>query len=318
MPRYFGIDTSNYTTSMAVYDSELDVISQQKKPLPVEPGRIGLRQSDAVFSHIKQLGDVTYSLPVGHTPDAIGVSVRPRDLEGSYMPCFLAGKMAAEVLSATLRVPLYSFSHQAGHLAAALYGAGCMCLIEEEFLAFHMSGGTTECLHVVPGIETPFKVEILSRSLDLFAGQLIDRVGAMLNLPFPSGPYLEELAGSVSHAGAKPVFRDGNPCLSGLENQCRKQVDEKKIPSEIAAYAIVSIANIVVEMTERALLCYPGLPVVYSGGVMSNRMIRSLVECRFSKEKIHFAPPQYSSDNAAGIAVMACRQREKGVPSCRF
>ena len=146
MSLFLGIDTSNYTTSVALYDSATGEIAQKKQLLPVREGQLGLRQSDAVFHHTAQLHTLFGELLEGVNPReiaAIGVSTRPRPVDGSYMPCFTVGENTAKILSAVLRVPLFVFSHQEGHIAAALYSAKRDDLFDKEFLAFHVSGGTT-------------------------------------------------------------------------------------------------------------------------------------------------------------------------------
>ena len=94
---FAGIDTSNYTTSVAVFDGEH--IIQNKKLLTVKKGERGLRQSDALFQHTVNLPVLISKLKseIGDADiEAFGVSNRPRNIEGSYMPCFLAGESAAE------------------------------------------------------------------------------------------------------------------------------------------------------------------------------------------------------------------------------
>ena len=124
---FLGVDTSNYTTSAAVLDGEGQVLINAKRPLPVAEGACGLRQSDAVFSHVKNLPslmeEVAPVLTLGRLV-AIGVSEAPRRAEGSYMPCFLSGVAAATSMAAVAGVPLYRFSHQCGHLAAAILSSG--------------------------------------------------------------------------------------------------------------------------------------------------------------------------------------------------
>ncbi len=135
---FLGIDTSNYTTSAALYDEEKGEIIQRKKLLPVKEGELGLRQSDAVFAHVKQLGGIVEELfdKKSYDISAIGVSTRPRDIEGSYMPCFVVGDMVTKTLSSTMNVPRFEFSHQQGHIAAALFSANRLDLLNEKFIAF--------------------------------------------------------------------------------------------------------------------------------------------------------------------------------------
>ena len=192
---YLGIDTSNYTTSTAVLHETDKSVVQQKKLLPVKQGELGLRQSDAVFHHTQQIPDLLDALwKDDYVPKAVGVSVKPRDAEGSYMPCFSVGAGIARAVAKTHGIPLYSFSHQSGHIGAALYGAGRLDLLSHPLIAFHVSGGTTEAVLVRPDKERIFTAEIVSCSLDLKGGQAVDRVGVMLGLSFPAGKELEQLA----------------------------------------------------------------------------------------------------------------------------
>lgn len=305
MSAFLGIDTSNYTTSAALFDSEANTIIQSKKLLPVKAGELGLRQSDAVFAHVKQLGDMVHNVfaEYGGKITAIGVSTRPRDIDGSYMPCFLVGEMAANCLGAALNVPVLPFAHQQGHVAAALYSAGRLDLFRERFIAFHLSGGTTEALLVEPSAERIICCTKIGGSMDLKAGQAVDRVGVMLGLPFPAGKYLEELAlKSVRKFKIKPVMKGTECCLSGIENKCRKMLENGEKPEDIALFCLKSVEAALCRMTDATLSEYGKLPLVYAGGVMSNCIIRNTIENKYGGI---FAKPEFSSDNAAGITVLA-------------
>ncbi len=302
---FLGIDTSNYTTSAALYDLSVNEIIQRKKLLPVKEGELGLRQSDAVFAHVKQLGEIFETLINGnrYNIDAIGVSTRPRDIDGSYMPCFLVGEMVSKTLSSVLKIPRYDFSHQQGHIAAALFSAGRLDLINEKFIAFHLSGGTTEALLVTPDENRIIKCEKVAGSADLKAGQAVDRVGIMLGLPFPAGKYLEELALlSTAKFKIKPTMKGSECCLSGIENKCRKMLDSGEKREDIALFCLKSIEAALCGMTDALIEEYGKLPLIYAGGVMSNKIIRKTMEEKYCGI---FAMPEFSSDNAAGIAVLA-------------
>lgn len=300
-----GIDTSNYTTSAALYNSDSGEVFQQKLLLPVKDGEKGLRQSDAVFHHTAQLYSVVEKLFSEHKVniDAVGVSEKPRDADGSYMPCFLVGVNAARCVAAAADKPLYSFSHQAGHVMAALYSADCMYLVRERFIAFHVSGGTTEMLLVSPGRDKPFEVEIIGRTSDLNCGQAVDRIGVMMGLKFPCGKELEKLALDSDERFNPRVSVKGVDCsLSGLENQCRK-MHESGIPDcDVARYSFDFIGKTIEKMTESAVEKYGELPLVYAGGVMSNSIIKKRITNKFNAK---FAKPDFSCDNAAGIAILA-------------
>lgn len=302
--RVLGIDTSNYTTSVAVYDSDKDVVLQKKLLLPVKEGEKGLRQSDAVFHHTARLYPLVQELfeEYGGEIDAIGVSERPRSIEGSYMPCFLVGLNAAKCIGAAMRRPVFGFSHQDGHIAAALYSSGKLNLINEKFIAFHISGGTSEMLLVTPDSEGAFDVKIIGNTLDLNCGQAVDRAGVMMGLSFPCGKELERLALQSSEKYNPKISVKGGDCsLSGIENQCRKMLDSGEKKENVARYCIDFVGKTIEKMTDYAVSEYGSLPLIYAGGVMSNTIIKERICGRFDA---HFAAPEFSCDNAAGIAVL--------------
>lgn len=302
MPDILGIDTSNYTTSAAVL-TEGNVL-QSKKLLPVRPGEVGIRQSDAVFHHVQQLPQVLEALPLARMQlAAVGVSDRPRCMEGSYMPCFLAGYGTAKAIALSLGVPLHCFSHQQGHVAASLFSARRLSLLRTRFLAFHVSGGTTEALLVTPDAKNLFQTETVASSLDLKAGQAIDRTGVMLGLPFPAGPELERLA-LLSQAWftIRPSMKGADCSLSGVENQCRKMLERGEPREDIALFCLLSVQAALDGMIQALQQKYGELPMVFAGGVMSNHIIRAALTEKYGAV---FAEPIFSADNAAGIAVLA-------------
>lgn len=305
MKEYFlGIDTSNYTTSAALCDGNGRIVANVKKLLPVAEGQKGLRQSDALFHHTVQLPDVLRQLsPVLKDGKlfAVGASCRPRDAEGSYMPCFLAGKSAAVSASVSVGCSFYEFSHQCGHVAAAVYSAGKNELFSESFAAFHVSGGTTDVLLVSPNKERIFEVKRIGGTLDLNAGQLIDRAGVMMGLGFPCGPELEKLA--LSYKGEKDkvsVSVKNLDCnLSGIENKASKLYSETKDSARCASFVIRSVCETLKKISENLTEQYKGIPVIYAGGVMSCSVIKNELSSFGS-----FAEPEFSSDNAAGVSLM--------------
>lgn len=304
MSLYLGVDTSNYTTSVALYNNQTGEMIQQKKLLPVKDGQLGLRQSDAVFHHNAQLHTLFEELVRDidtKSIAAVGVSTRPRPVSGSYMPCFTVGENTAKIISAVLKVPLHTFSHQEGHISAALFGSGRFDLFEKNFIAFHVSGGTTEAV-LAEGFGNGFKCEKIAETLDLNAGQAVDRVGLMLGLKFPCGMELEKLAlQNQEPIKANPKLKGHNCCISGVENLCRKLYDEGSDKPYIAAFCLEYIRRALEKMTDSLLIEYGNLPLVYAGGVMSNIIIKNSFT---EKYKADFAPPVYSSDNAAGIAYL--------------
>lgn len=222
------------------------------------------------------------------------------------MPCFLVGISHATLLAQALQVPLVEVSHQQGHVAAALWSADRLEQMEEPHLAWHLSGGTTELLLVEPEGKN-VKCTKIGGTTDISAGQLIDRTGQLLGLPFPAGKQLDALS---AQAQKKDFFqvkcKDAQFSLSGMQNKVQQYYAASGSPEETAAYTLRCISGAVVAATRQAMERYPGLNVVFSGGVASNSMLRELTA---SLNPI-FAQPKFSTDNAMGVAVLAKRLTE--------
>ena len=302
-----GFDTSNYTTSIAWFDGKSAI--NQSKLLPVKEGALGLRQSDAVFHHTQSLpelsGRLFSNIPASEVT-AIGVSTQPRAVDGSYMPCFSVGYSHAKLLSDYLGIPLVTCSHQQGHVAASLFSAGRSDLMEKPHLAWHLSGGTTELLHVEPEGKS-FRCTKIGGTTDISAGQLIDRTGVLLGLSFPCGRELDIIS---INANNHDVFRvkcnNSEFSLSGIQNKVEQYFEKSQNKTETAAYALRCVCSAVAKASEQAKTIYPDLPIVFSGGVASNTMLRT----QLAYLDPIFCEPEYSRDNALGVAIIAYRTQE--------
>ena len=303
-----GIDTSNYTTSVAILAESGELIANLKRPLKVKAGERGLRQSDAVFAHTVNLPDIMTEARKYISDKqivAIGVSEKPRNREGSYMPCFLSGVAVAQAMGASVGVSVHKFSHQCGHIMAAIYSSGNYSVLGGGFMAYHISGGTTELVSVSP-TENAFLAETVGGTADVNAGQLIDRIGVYMGLPFPSGKYIEELAlKNTSVIPKKKISRkDLFLNLSGVENMAIKLYDETKNQELVSAFVLDYIGRALIDLTLAMQEKYGAQPLVCAGGVMCNSIIKNMLSEKFT---VSFAEPAMSADNAVGIAALTLR-----------
>ncbi|MBR5741636.1 MAG: hypothetical protein IKX91_03695 [Firmicutes bacterium] len=320
-----AFDTSNYTTSVALIASDGRILADRRRMLTVKEGERGLRQSDALFQHGKNLPDLLESLSIEEPVCAIAVSTRPRSVEGSYMPCFLAGEEAARDLAAVLGVPVYRFSHQDGHLAAASHGTALEGA--DRYLAWHLSGGTCELLEY----EKEKGVTVIGGSLDISFGQLLDRTGVALGFPFPAGKYLDEAALEAADDPVVPkrnalskVRVDGTRFnLSGLETQMMRKIGvlsaekgktanestgaEKSLKSAIRGLSrdvLVRTAETVAEATLFAAESSGFDGVLFAGGVSSSAFLRKELTGRLKGLTVAFGEPALSADNAVGTGLL--------------
>ena len=305
--RILGIDTSNYTTSVAlVYDGGY---INERRILDVAVGERGLRQSNALFLHTKNLPELFENINIDGNIDAVAVSDKPRDEDGSYMPCFLAGISAASAAAKAAGVPLYAFSHQAGHIMAGAMTSDKPDIINSPFMCFHVSGGTTELVFAVPDESRGFNVKVIGGTRDISAGQLIDRTGVLLGMKFPCGNELEKLAQSGKPTKTK-ISKNGAFCnYSGAENKVMSMLDGSVPHEDIARFALDFCADSIISSVKEARAYHPDVPVLFVGGVMRNEIIRAKILCE--TENAHFGSVELSSDNAVGVAWLGMSKHER-------
>ncbi len=308
-----GFDTSCYTTSAAAVNERGEVIAFSRMLLPVEQGQRGLRQSEAVFAHVRQMPLVMEAMRdalKGHEIVAVCASAKPRDEEESYMPVFTVGLGHAKVIAEALSVPMYETSHQQGHIAAGLIGN---MIPQGPFAALHLSGGTTELVECRDG-----KLTLIGGCADLHAGQMIDRVGVAMGFGFPAGPALEKLAmtyqGEVESLLPVSMEKGDLIChLSGVETKVQQWIKAGQMSREkIAAEVFDVLARTVSRLLAAACAASGTMRVLVVGGVASSTLLREQVKRRLSKQRkpieVYFGEPKYSADNAAGVAVIGMKR----------
>lgn len=325
-----GIDTSNYKTSLAIVCGH-DISADIRRFLTVKEGERGLRQSEALFQHVQNLPELFAELRESFHGkiDAVAYSTRPRPMEGSYMPCFTAGRSQAIALASALDVPAIGFSHQEGHIEAAI--ASCGRQPDGDFIGCHFSGGTCEVLKVSVKDHAPsgasafadfngeksfYDIEIIGGTRDISYGQVLDRAGVQLGLPFPCGQALDEIALRTAEStnlltGIK--VREGHLNLSGFDTQFRNKLsdtaDADQTPDALIKEAFIRISDSIIKMLVQCAE-ETGIHSIYlSGGVASSKFIRDSIIVKLQKEgcQVHFATPELSSDNAIGTALLGSR-----------
>ncbi len=301
---FLGIDTSNYKTSAALFCPDTLQWQSEGSLLPVKNGELGLRQSDALFMHVKSLPDIIERLELdGCEIVGVGYSDRPRAMEDSYMPCFLAGACTAKSIASVNGVCCNSYSHQQGHIVSAAFSADKLDLIDSPFYAWHLSGGTTELLYVEPS-DGLFSTRICGGTTDISAGQLIDRAGVALGMDFPAGPYVEKSAlTSVGKLYHRVKVNDGYFSLSGIENKISAMISNGETAADVCAFTLNTVAYSVKTATEQ-LLQKRRLPVLVSGGVSVCSFIKNAF-C--DMDEVYFAQYGLGGDNALGAAILCAR-----------
>lgn len=305
MSKILAFDTSNYTTSACVIDTQAGIVWENRIMIPVQSGKCGVRQSDAVFHHVKNLDSLFESIPALKI-DAVCASRCPSERENSYMPCFMVGTSVAKTVAAVNKIPLYLYSHQKNHIMAAAVSGCHPEIIKNSFIAYHISGGTTDIMLCTPD-EMIFTAVKIGGSADISCGQIIDRTGTLLGFPFPCGKHIESAADGNLGGKIKLKINDGLYNFSGFQNKIEKMHLESVPDSQICDFALDVVLSFVLDSISYFRNRCGNLPVLLSGGVMSDRLLKNALSER--TENIFFAQPEYSVDNAAGTAWLCAAER---------
>ncbi len=311
---YLGIDTSCYTTSVAVLDRQGNLVDDARRVLEVKPGRRGLAQSEMVFQHTRNLPELIEKIFTRHSMRIIGIGVsqKPRPIEDSYMPAFLSGFGVARSLAAAMNVKLIPISHQENHMEAGLWSSEF--LNSQKFLMLHASGGTTDLLLAESQPSGRFTLSEMGGSIDLHAGQYVDRVGVALGLKFPAGAELEKIADKTDIPYILPVsVKDTQISFSGPATAALRAIDSGAAPPSIALGVEISLADSLSLCLLNVAKKHNLSDVLLVGGVTANKYIRKRITERLASSKIKVFIPDsiYSSDNAVGCAAIARRLLEK-------
>lgn len=315
---FLGIDTSNYTTSMALVDATGKVLFDKRIVLTVKPGEIGLRQSDAFYQHVMNLPGIFFDLPSEwlNQIKGIGVSTRPRNVEGSYMPVFNAGLQFAKVIGKSLGCPVYEYAHQDGHIMVAL-GLEHE-LVDKKTLNVHISGGTTEIFNSHWSLEKAyFETEIIGGSKDISIGQLVDRIGVFMGYPFPCGQSMEasiDHLKSCEYKASKILplkASEGLFNLSGIENKSKQLLEKGMANEDFLLMFFNELGDFLSKVLKEAIVKEKPDRLILAGGVMSNFWIRQRLQSLFDLYpdlEILLTPSVYCTDNAVGIGKMLLRR----------
>ena len=303
-----GIDTSCYTTSIAAITLDKKIILNEKIILKVKKDCKGLRQSEAVFQHVNNMGEISKVINdklKDYNVVGICVSNKPRPIDNSYMPVFSVGCNFGKLLSSVNDCSFYETSHQENHIEASLFNNNLDN--KDRFIAVHISGGTTEIL-LINKNKCGYDIEIVGGSLDVGFGQLIDRLGVKLNYNFPCGKYIDENAlkcNQKMEKGLKTSVKEGYMNLSGIENQINKIINDydSEYMSKILLDTLIrSMYKSLIFICEK----YKINEVIFGGGVSASKYINKELSEKLKKEKIkaYFTEAQYATDNALGCAII--------------
>jgi len=322
MKYIIGFDTSCYTTSMAIIDLEGNIILNEQKLLPVEQGQRGIRQSKALFEHLHNLPEVTEKVGRIVSPydiAAICASIKPRPIEGSYMPVFMVSSLVGRSYANLLNIPFFETTHQESHIMAGLHTAAG--LKSEHFVAIHLSGGTSEMLNVRVEKEG-FSISIIGNTQDLHAGQFVDRVGVALGMPFPAGPSLEKLAvnGREGEVVIPSFVRDTTIGFSGAETCAMRMIKSGKNPADIALGVYLCLSKTLEKWIINGTAISGATDILLVGGVASSNLLRQSLISRLKRRnaniRLYFAEPSVSKDSAVGTALLGLKKYKREDKVC--
>lgn len=303
-----GIDTSAYTTSIAITDIDSkEILVDKRKVLEVPTGQKGLRQQDAVFQHLKNFKELYEEIELDlKNIKVVSVSSKPRNVDDSYMPVFTVGQNFGKAIAKTLNCNYIEYSHQENHIAASLINQ--YKEINKNILAIHISGGTTEFLQVKKA-KKGYETIIVGGSKDITFGQLIDRVGTLMEFRFPCGMHMEYFLKNhtnIETIKSPAISGEYYINLSGMENHYKNLYLTNKYNKSSIIYSLFKyVSNCILHIITHVKSNYNFNTVIIAGGVASNSIIRNMILEKANDEfNVIFPTKENSSDNAVGVSLL--------------
>ena len=318
-----GIETSCDETAVAVYDSEQGIIGESvfsQIDLHAEYGGVvpELASRDHCNKIIKVFKDATNGIDL-NSIDQIAYTAGP-----GLLGALLIGESFAKGLSYSLDIPLIPVNHLEGHLVSPSMEFE---EIETPYICLLVSGGHT----MIVDVKAFGDYEIIGQSVDDAVGEAFDKVGKLLELPYPGGPHIERIAldgDSASYKFPRPMLHsdDLNLSFSGLKTSVLykvKEIDQmhNSIKSNIAASFQAAVIEVLVKKITKTIESTGRKEIIIAGGVAANKKLRSsMKELEDALDiKVFYPDLKYCGDNAAMIAYLGSLRgssNNKPVESC--
>lgn len=238
--------------------------------------------------------------------DAVAVTIGP-----GLVGALLIGISAAKAVALAANKPLIAVNHMAGHI----YANQLIEPLQFPLMALVVSGGHTELVYM----PQDGQFEIIGETRDDAAGEAYDKIGRILNLPYPGGKKMDELAhiGEDVYDFPRAMIHEDHYdfSFSGLKSaviNCihnAKQKGEEIVPENVATSFQASVVEVLVEKSKRALQEYPVKQFVLAGGVAANRGLRTglqeMMQSLYPTVTFSIPPMNLCGDNAAMIGAAA-------------
>ena len=238
--------------------------------------------------------------------DAVAVTIGP-----GLVGALLIGISAAKAVALAANKPLIAVNHMAGHI----YANQLIEPLQFPLIALVVSGGHTELVYM----PQDGQFEIIGETRDDAAGEAYDKIGRILNLPYPGGKKMDELAhiGEDVYDFPRAMIQEDHYdfSFSGLKSAVinrihnAKQKGEEIVPENVAASFQASVVEVLVEKSKRALQEYPVKQFVLAGGVAANRGLRTglqeMMQRDYPTVTFSIPPMNLCGDNAAMIGAAA-------------
>ena len=301
-----GIETSCDETAIAIYDSEKGIIGESvfsQIKMHAEYGGVvpELASRDhcvKIVTVLKEaLGDVDIS-----SIDQIAYTSGP-----GLLGALLIGENFAQGLSAALNKPLLPINHLEGHLMSPVME---FPEIQTPYISLLVSGGHS----MIVDVKEKGEYEILGQSQDDAVGEAFDKVGKLLELPYPGGPHIEKLAlqgNSKAYDFPRPMIHSDNLDLSfsGLKTSVLYTVRDienltDQVKADIAASFQQAVIDVLTKKIKKAVEVSGRSEVIIAGGVAANKALRAAIKDLETSLGIRVFYPslKYCGDNAAMIA----------------
>lgn len=287
----FGIESTAHTFGVGII-KDGTVLSNERDIYKPTTG--GIIPSEAAQHHYKLGPEI-----VKRALDKAGISLSQIDLfafsQGpGLLPCLKVGSQVSKFLSVKFKKPLIGVNHCIAHIEIARKVTGL-----EDPVMLYVSGGNTQVVTFENG-----KYVVFGETQDIGVGNLLDKIGRRMGMPFPAGPKIEELAKTGKKYIKSPYSIKGmDVSFSGLETFMSRIID--KNDAEDICFSLQETAfAMLIEASERTMAYCKKESLVIAGGVAANYRLNEMGKkmCEARGARFKFMEKEYAGDNGAMIA----------------
>ena len=299
-----GIEGTAHTIGVGIVDEGCNILANVSKMVDGSKG--GIHPREAANHHAENVVPLMHESISKSNIDYKDIGLVAFSQGPGLGPCLRTAATAARALALSLQVPIMGVNHCVAHLEIGRKVTGC-----RDPTLLYASGGNTQVIAYSGG-----RYRVFGETLDVGIGNMIDKFGRGVGLPFPSGPRLEKLAKEGGELIDLPYSVKGmDVAFSGILTAALQLHSKGRRLEDLCFSLQETCFAMLVEVTERAMAHVEKDEVLLGGGVVQNKRLQEMVRIMAEERgaKMFVPPGSLCVDNGAMIAWTGLVMHQAGV-----